>query len=191
METILTNNQSNEMVLGLNNLFKMAKPISDYNEWYKELKASKEPEIQITDLVNVAKENTYGEDKIFKTINVIFDEEKDLVEIYKVPEDLCEKPFTHVFTKRSMEFAEFTSFLVYVAVECEEDMGFLLESDYYDGSFENCKYQTGEDVWDALEELIGMDYYAMEERFESCSWEDNDNTCIAKIAGVEYAILRM
>lgn len=192
METIVKN-QNNEMVLGLKNLFKMAKPTSDYNEWYGLLKSDKEPEKQITDLVNVAKENTYGEEKIFKTVNVIFDEEKDLVEIYKVPEGLSEKPFTHVFTKRLMEFTDFTAFLLFTAVECEEDMGFILESEYREGDFDNCQYATGEEVWDALEELIGMDYITMEEEFKSVKWEDNENTAIVKFKNddKEYAILRM
>ena len=192
METIVKN-QNNEMVLGLSDLFKMAKPASDYNEWHGLLKSNKEPEKEITELINAAKENTYNEDKIFKALNVIYDEEKDLIEMYKVPEGLCNKPFTHVLTKRSVEFTDFTSFLLYIAVECEEDMGFLLESEYHEGDFDKCKYATGEDVWNVLEKLIGMDYDTIEEGFKSIRWEDNDNTAIVKFKNdsKEYAILRM
>lgn len=86
METIVKS-QNNEMVLGLKNLLKMAKPIADYDEWYKLLKSNKEPEKEIADLINIAKENTYNEDKIYKVVNAIYDEEKELVEIYKVQRD--------------------------------------------------------------------------------------------------------
>lgn len=65
METIVKS-QNNEMVLGLKNLLKMAKPIADYDEWYKLLKSNKEPEKEIADLINIAKENTYNEDKIIR-----------------------------------------------------------------------------------------------------------------------------
>jgi len=191
METIVRN-QNNEMVLGLKNLFKMAKPTSDYNEWHGLLKSNKEPEKEIADLINIAKEHTYGEDKIFKSLNVIYDEEKDLVEMYKVP-DLSDKEFTHVLTKKSVQFTDFTAFLLYTAVECEEDMGFLLESEYHEGDFDKCKYANGEDVWDTLEKLIGMDYDTMEEDFKSVRWEDNDNTAIISFMNndKEYSILRM
>ena len=194
METIVRN-QNNEMVLGLKNLFEMAKPTSDYDEWYGLLKSNKEPQIQIADLVNVAKESTYNKDKIFKAVNVIYDEERDLVEMYKVPEDLCEKTFTHVLTKRSVEFTDVTSFLIYTAIECEEDMGFLIYDEYTEGNFDNCKYSSdGEnDVWDRLHELVGRDYDTMEEEFKSIRWEDNENTAIVKFKNdnKEYAILRM
>ncbi|NRT88901.1 hypothetical protein [Clostridium beijerinckii] len=189
METIVKNN---EMVLGLNNLFKMAKPSSSYADWYKGLKESKTPEIEITNLINVAKENTYNENKIFKAVNVVYDEDKDLVEMYKVPEILCNKEFTHVLTKRSVEFTDFTSFIMYTAIERLEDMGCILESEYHEGNFDNCVYETGENIWKVLFNVIGVkDYEEFEEKFEHCRWEDNYNTCIAKIGSVEYAILRM
>lgn len=190
METIVKNN---EMVLGLNNLFKMAKPSSSYADWYKGLKESKTPEIEITNLINVAKENTYNENKIFEAVNVVYDEDKDLVEMYKVPEILCNKEFTHVLTKRSVEFTDFTSFIMYTAIEHLEDMGFLLESEYHEGDFDRCKYANGEDVWEALEKLIGMDYDTMEEKFKTIRWEDNGNTAIVSFKNdkKEYAILRM
>ncbi|NRT91483.1 hypothetical protein [Clostridium beijerinckii] len=190
METIAKNN---EMVLGLNNVFKMAKLSSSYADWYKGLKESKTPEIEITNLINVAKENTYNENKIFKAVNVVYDEDKDLVEMYKVPEILCDKNFTHVFTKRSVEFADFTSFIMYTAVECEEDMGFLDAKSYHEGNFDNCQYATNEDAWEALEKLICMDYDEMEKEFKTIGWEDNENTAIVSFKNddKEYAILRM
>lgn len=194
MERIVKN-QSNEMVLGLSSLFKMANPTSSYIEWYKLLKSNKEPEKEIADLINVAKENTYSEDKIFKAVNAIYYEEKDLVEMYKVPDNFCDKPFTHVLTKRSVEFTDFSSFLLYTAIECEEDMGFLLVNEYYHGNFDNCQYSLdGEnDVWDRLQELVGRDYDTMEEDFKSVRWEDNNNTAIVsfKDDDKKYAILRM
>jgi len=180
-------------------LFKMAKLTTDYDEWYKLLKANKEPEKEIADLINVAKENTYDEDKIFKAVNVVYDEEKELVEMYKVPKILCEKPFTHVETKRSIDWIDFTC-LILNCIEWDEDMGFTTEKSYHDGScFDEdneeklIKYAFSEDeIWDMLFEVTGTeDYDDLEEKFESCSWEDNENTCIVKIAGVEYAILRM
>lgn len=88
---------------------------------------------------------------------------------------------------------DFASFLMYTAIECEEDMGFLFESEYHEGNFENCQYATSEDVWEALKKLIGMDYDTMEEDFKSVRWEDNDNTAIVSLKNddKEYAILKM
>lgn len=94
--------------------------------------------------------------------------------------------------QKEIDFLDCACFILDTAIHMEEDMGFLLESDYHEGEFENAVYETGEDVWKVLFNVIGVqDYEEFEEKFESCSWEDNDNTCIAKISGVEYAILRM
>ncbi|MBY6929780.1 hypothetical protein [Clostridium botulinum] len=190
MENIVKNN---EAVLVLKDLFKMGKSSLSFNKWYEILKSNKQPEKEIASVINVAKENTYNEDKIFKAVNAIYDEEKDLVEMYKVPEILCNKEFTHVLTKKSVQFMDLTSFLLYTAVECEEDMGFLLENEYHEGNFDNFQYATGEDVWKTLEKLIGMDYKTMEKEFKSVRWEDNENTAIVsfKNDNKDYAILRM
>ncbi len=192
METIFRN-QNNKIVLGLNDLFKMSRQKSNYNEWYNLLKSSKEPEKEITNLINNAKEHTYNNKKIFKAVNAIYDEENDVIEMYKIPEDLYEKTFTHVLTKKLVEFTNFTSFLVYTAIECEEDMGFLLADEYKQGNFDKCNYTAGEEAWDALEKLICMDYKTMEKEFKSVKWEDNENTAIVSFKNnpKEYAILRL
>ena len=99
----------------------------------------------------------------------------------------------HRQTQKEIDFLDCACFILDTAIHNEEDMGFLLQSEYCEGEFENCKYETGEDVWKVLFNAINVqDYEEFEEKFESVvAWEDNDNTCIAKIAGVEYAILRM
>lgn len=91
------------------------------------------------------------------------------------------------------EFVDCACFVLDTAIHMEEDMGFLRADDYHEGNFDNCQYETGENVWKVLFNVIGVeDYDEFEDKFEGVvAWEDNYNTCIAKIAGVEYAILRM
>ena len=98
----------------------------------------------------------------------------------------------HKPAQKEIDFLDCACFVLDTSIHNEEDMGFLMEDEYHEGNFDNCKYETGEEVWKVLFNVIGVeDYEEFEEKFESCSWEDNDNTCIAKIDGVEYAILRM
>lgn len=96
-------------------------------------------------------------------------------------------------SKKEIDFLDFTCFILDTGIHNDEDMGFLMEGDYHDGNFDNCKYERGENVWKVLEELIGRDFEQMEEDFEYCSWEDNNNTCIAKFKNdnKKYAVLRM
>ncbi|MBY6836001.1 hypothetical protein FDG50_00460 [Clostridium botulinum] len=190
MENIVKNN---EMVLGLKDLFKMGKSSLSFDKWYGILKSNKQPEKEIASLINVAKENTYNENKIFKAVNAIYDEDAEAVKIYKLLDGVCKNPFTHVLTKKLVEFTDFTSFLVYTAIECEEDMGFLLADEYKQGKFDMCNYAVGEEVWYVLEKLICMDYKTMEKEFKSVKWEDNENTAIVSFKNnpKEYAILRL
>ena len=99
----------------------------------------------------------------------------------------------HRPAQKEIDFLDLTSFILDTAIHNLEDMGFLSESDYHEGNFDNCQYGTNEEVWEVLFNATNVaDYEEFEEKFESVvAWEDNDNTCIAKIAGVEYAILRM
>lgn len=96
-------------------------------------------------------------------------------------------------SKKEIDFLDFTCFILDTAIHNEEDMGFMLESEYHNGDFDNAIYGTGEECWGMLFRLIGRDFEQMEEDFEYCKWEDNDNTCIAKFKNddKEYAILRM
>jgi hypothetical protein len=99
----------------------------------------------------------------------------------------------HKSSQKEDDFLDCACFIVDTAIHNFEDMGFLRADDYHEGNFDNAAYETGEDVWKVLFNAIGVeDYEEFEDKFESVvAWEDNDNTCIAKIAGVEYAILRM
>ena len=95
-------------------------------------------------------------------------------------------------TQKEIDWLDLTCFILDTAIHNEEDMGFLTKEQLKDVDFENAIFASGEEAWDALEQLVGMDFDIMEEKFEGVvAWEDNENTCIAKIAGIEYAILRM
>lgn len=176
METIVKNDV---MVLGLKDLFKSVKQEFNYNEWYKALKVSEKPESEIANLINIAKENTY-KDKIFKATNVIFDEDKELIKIYKIPDNLYEKTFTNVLTKKSIEFMEFTNFIVWNGIENEDNLCFINLEDYRADNFKKAIFAIGEnEVWNALESTIKMDYGTMEKCFKSVRYE-NDDTCIVE-----------
>lgn len=99
----------------------------------------------------------------------------------------------HKPSKKEEDFLDCACFVLDTAIHNLEDMGFLKADDYHEGNFDNAVYETGEGVWRVLFSVIGVeDYDEFEEKFEGVvAWEDNYNTCIAKIAGVEYAILRM
>jgi hypothetical protein len=126
----------------------------------------------------------------------IYDEIKNTVKVYK-----CKisnkvnpnKPFISFLTKKQVDFDDFTSWIVLNGIECEEELCFMTAKDYKSGEFENAQYAQGEDnVWSALEELIGMDYDIMQDKFKSVRFRDNENTCIVKFDdGKEYAILKM
>lgn len=128
--------------------------------------------------------------------NYIFDEIKNIVKVYK-----CKisnkvnpnKPFVNFLTKKEVEFTDFTSFIMWNGIECEEELCFMTAKDYKSGEFKNAKYAVGEEnIWGALETKIGMDYDAMEKNFKSVRFKDNENTCIVKFNdGKEYAILKM
>lgn len=96
-------------------------------------------------------------------------------------------------TQKEIDFLDFTCFILDTAVHSEEDMGFLLESEYHNGNFDNGVYETGEECWSMLFKLIGRDYEQMEEDFKAVKWEDNFNTAIVSFINddKEYAILRM
>lgn len=124
----------------------------------------------------------------------IFDEIKNIVKVYK-----CKisnkvnpnKPFFNFLTKRQVQFDDFTSFIVWNGIECERELCFMTIKDYRNIKYEDAKYAQGEeDVWNALESIIGMDYNDMEKKFKSVRFKDNDDTCIVKFDnGKEYAIL--
>jgi len=84
--------------------------------------------------------------------------------------------------QKEIDFTDFICFILETAIHSEEDMGFTKAEAYKDGScfdedneeLELIKYATGEEAWDKLFELIGVqNYEEFEERFESCyiaSW---------------------
>jgi len=95
-------------------------------------------------------------------------------------------------TQKEIQWLDLTCFILDTAIHNEEDMGFMLYKDLKEADFESAYFASGEDAWGAFEQLVGIDMDIIEEKFECVvAWEDNDNTCIAKIAGAEYAILRM
>ncbi|SFC14166.1 hypothetical protein [Clostridium uliginosum] len=126
----------------------------------------------------------------------IVDESKNIVKVYK-----CKisnkvnpsKPFSSVLTKKQVDFDDFSSFIVWNGIECEEELCFMTAKDYKSREFKNAIYATSEDdIWNALEATIEMDYDTMEKEFEGVRFRDNENTCVVKFNNEkEYAILRM
>jgi uncharacterized protein YbcV (DUF1398 family) len=182
METIVKNN---EMVLGLNNLFGMAMPKSNYTKWYAAFKEDREPKKYIYNLINNTKESTG-----FKSMDVLFDEEKEIIKINEI-EDLFGKQIIHISTKRTVEFETFTS-LILLAINEESSLAYT-KMENYNVESEDFEYEMiceeKREIWDGLEKITGLDYYQREEGFESARFTNEfENNMIIKIAGKEYII---
>ncbi|AQR93392.1 hypothetical protein CLSAP_06900 [Clostridium saccharoperbutylacetonicum] len=180
MEVMVRNN---EMVLGLINLFAMAMPEVDYSEWYPEFKKDTEPKKYIRNLINKAKDRTG-----FNSMNVMYDEEKELVQIHKI-DGLFGKSIIHINTKRAVEFDNFTSMIMLASFE-QYPIAFTKRENYNVESEEFEVICEGKDeIWEGLKKITGLDFYEIEDVFESATFTSGlENNMIVKIAGEEYVI---
>lgn len=173
-----------EMEFGLKDLFAKANVgAGNFIDWFKGFKELKETEKAETvkNLVNGARNN---DSEIFSACNAIYNEKEIKVTLFEIPELLSNnKTFTHAETQRSIEYTDFTCFLLNSVME-EFQLAIInfqcyLDFDEETDTDEDLEKQikiadTEEDKYSFIEEIAGIKFDDWEEHFIYAYFEDLD-----------------